>query len=176
MYPTYCEIAHLLIISLNGILKLNEVWPLEGATMYTCTYLYGRILGGIPIMLVLCNFLRKLMVSNKKIHRALRTHTTLIEQYPLEKFFIFTIYQNYTLALMFCNAHFANVSPVILKSFCKKNPNNRNWKAKTELCQPKSLENKKYLCQIKCPTWSTWCMYLGWNFENFKFTAYSKLY
>ena len=34
---------------------------------------------GIPIMLVLCNFLRKLMVSNKKIHRALRTRTTLIE-------------------------------------------------------------------------------------------------
>ena len=29
-------------------------------------------------MLVLCNFLRKLMVSNKKIHRALRTHTTLM--------------------------------------------------------------------------------------------------
>ena len=24
------------------------------------------------------------------------------EQYPLENFFIFTIYQNYTLALMFC--------------------------------------------------------------------------
>ena len=24
------------------------------------------------------------------------------EQYPLEKFFIFTIYQNYTLALMYC--------------------------------------------------------------------------
>ena len=51
-------------------------------------------------MLVLCNFLRKLMVSNKKIHRALRTHTNYsYEQYPLEKFFIFTIYQNYTLAL-----------------------------------------------------------------------------
>ena len=30
-------------------------------------------------MLVLCNFLRKLMVSNIKIHRALRTHTTLIQ-------------------------------------------------------------------------------------------------
>ena len=56
-------------------------------------YLYGRILGGIPIMLVLCNFLRKLMVSNKKIHRALRTHTTTYEQYPLEKFFISGIYQ-----------------------------------------------------------------------------------
>ena len=40
------------------------------------------------------------MVSNKKIHRALRTHTNCYEQYPLEKFFIFTIYQNYTLALI----------------------------------------------------------------------------
>ena len=38
----------------------------------------GIILGGIPIMLVLCNFLRKLIVSNKKIHRALRTRTTLM--------------------------------------------------------------------------------------------------
>ena len=43
--------------------------------------------------------LKLCMVLNKKIHRALRTHTTLYEQYPLEKFFIFTIYQNYTLAL-----------------------------------------------------------------------------
>ena len=33
---------------------------------------------GHPIMLVLCNYLRQLMVSNKKIHRALRTHTTLM--------------------------------------------------------------------------------------------------
>ena len=39
------------------------------------------------------------MVSNKKIHRALRTHNNSYEQYPLEKFFIVTIYQNYTLAL-----------------------------------------------------------------------------
>ena len=40
------------------------------------------------------------MVSDKKIHRAFRTRTTeLYKQNPLEKFFIFTIYQNYTLAL-----------------------------------------------------------------------------
>ena len=31
----------------------------------------------IPKMLVLCNFLRKLMVSDKKIHEALRTRTTV---------------------------------------------------------------------------------------------------
>ena len=51
-------------------------------------------------MLVLCNFLRKLMVSDKKIHRSFRTRTTSYKQNPSEKFFIFTIYQNYTLALI----------------------------------------------------------------------------
>ena len=40
------------------------------------------------------------MVSNKKIHRALSTHDNSYEQYPLEKTFIFTIYQNYSLALI----------------------------------------------------------------------------
>ena len=54
--------------------------------------------GGIPKMLVLCNFLKILMVSDKMLHKAFRTHTTLNKQNPLEKSFIF-IYQNYTLAL-----------------------------------------------------------------------------
>ena len=39
------------------------------------------------------------MVSDKKIHRAFRELIQLYKQNPLEKFFIFTIYQNYTLAL-----------------------------------------------------------------------------
>ena len=30
-----------------------------------------------PEMFVLCSFLRKLMVSDKKIHKAFKTHTTL---------------------------------------------------------------------------------------------------
>ena len=38
------------------------------------------------------------MVSDKKIHRAFRART-IYTQNPLEKFLIFTIYQNYTLAL-----------------------------------------------------------------------------
>ena len=38
------------------------------------------------------------MVSNKKIHRGFENSYNSYEQYPLEKFFIFTIYQNYTLA------------------------------------------------------------------------------
>ena len=42
------------------------------------------------------------MVSDKTVHKAFRTHTTLYKQNPLEKFSIFTksIYQNYTLALI----------------------------------------------------------------------------
>ena len=50
-------------------------------------------------MLVLCNFLQILMVSDKTIHKACRTHATLYKQNPLEKFLIFTIHENYTLAL-----------------------------------------------------------------------------
>ena len=38
------------------------------------------------------------MVSDKKIHRAFRTHTILTKQ--IREIFIFTIYQNYTLALI----------------------------------------------------------------------------
>ena len=41
------------------------------------------------------------MISDKQIHRAFRTHITLDKENPLEKIFNFTIYQNYTLALMF---------------------------------------------------------------------------
>ena len=50
-------------------------------------------------MLVLCNLLRKWMVSDKKIYRAFRTQT-LFKQKALEKLFIFNIYQNSTLALI----------------------------------------------------------------------------
>ena len=36
-----------------------------------------EIFGGIPKILALCSFLRKLMVSDKQIHMAFRTHITL---------------------------------------------------------------------------------------------------
>ena len=39
------------------------------------------------------------MVSAKTIHMALNIHKTLKKWNPLENLFIFTIYQNYTLAL-----------------------------------------------------------------------------
>ena len=69
----------------------NIIWPLEE--------LYGRIFGGIPKNLVLCNFLRKLMVSDKKRFTGLLELIQRYKQNPFQKFFIFTIYQNYTLAL-----------------------------------------------------------------------------
>ena len=59
--------------------------------------LYGRIFGGIPKMLVLCDFLKKL-VSDKKFTGLLEL-IQLYKQKPLEKILSFTIYQNYTLAL-----------------------------------------------------------------------------
>ena len=65
--------------------------PNRGSYVYK---LYGSIFGASPKMLVLCNFIRKLMVSDKTIHRAFRTHTTLRKQNPLDKLLIFTIYQN----------------------------------------------------------------------------------
>ena len=46
-------------------------------------------------MLVLCNFLKILIVSDKMILELIQ----LYKQNQLEKIFIFTIYQNYTLAL-----------------------------------------------------------------------------
>ena len=42
------------------------------------------------------------MASDKTIHKAFRIHETLfMNKPPLENYFIFTIYQNYTLALIF---------------------------------------------------------------------------
>ena len=43
--------------SIKGELRFNNLWPLEGATCMFIT-LYGNIFGGIPKMLVLCNFLK----------------------------------------------------------------------------------------------------------------------
>ena len=40
------------------------------------------------------------MVSNKKISQGFDNSYNSYEQYPLEKFFIFTIYQNYTYDLI----------------------------------------------------------------------------
>ena len=67
---------------------------------HICTYLYGRILGGIPIMLVLLQFSTKIDGFEQKDSQGFENSYNSYEQYPLEKVFIFTIYQNYTLALI----------------------------------------------------------------------------
>ena len=64
---------------------------------------HGKILArqGIPKMLVLCNFLKILMVSDKIIQRAFRIHKTLKNKqnpYIYTLFFTMCIYPNYTLA------------------------------------------------------------------------------
>ena len=43
-------------INLKGILKFNEIWPLEGAMYITLWWIFG----GIPKILVLCSFLKKI--------------------------------------------------------------------------------------------------------------------
>ena len=66
-------------------------------------------------MLVLCNFLKILVVSDKIIHKAIiRTRTTqLYQQNPLDTILNFTIYQNYTLALIF---NVVNIPLVLIPS------------------------------------------------------------
>ena len=75
---------------------MNLKDKLSMATRGSYVHNSGKIFGGIPKSLILCNFLQ--MVSDKIIHKAFRTHTTLWTK-PIREFFIFTIYQNYTLAL-----------------------------------------------------------------------------
>ena len=54
------------------------------------------------------------MVSDKTIFKAFRIHKTLYKQNLFETFFIFTIYQNYTLAL----SHTSTLYMVQLKEVC----------------------------------------------------------
>ena len=82
-------------ISLNGILKLNEVWPLEGA-MYISLWENYR---GHPDNISFMQFSTKIDGFEQKDSQGFENSYNSYEQYPLEKFLIFTIYQNYTLAL-----------------------------------------------------------------------------
>ena len=60
---------------------------------------YGRIFGGIPKMLFLDAFFSENWWFQTKRFTGLLELIKLYKQNPLDKFFIFTIYQNYTLAL-----------------------------------------------------------------------------
>ena len=67
-------------------LKLNEVWPL---VRELCTYLYGRIIGGIPIILVLCNCSTKIDGFEQKDSQGFENSYNSYEQYPLDEIFNF---------------------------------------------------------------------------------------
>ena len=88
--------SHLLRISLNGILKSNEVWPLEGA-MYISLWENSR---GHPDNISFMQFSTKIDGFEQNDSQGFENSYNSYEQYPLQNFFIFTIYQNYTLALI----------------------------------------------------------------------------
>ena len=71
---------------------VNEVWPLEGA-MYISLWENSR---GHPD-----NITSFIDGFEQKYSQGFENSYNSYEQYPLENFFIFTIYQNYTLALTF---------------------------------------------------------------------------
>ena len=68
------------------------------ATRGSYVHLYGRILGGHPDNVSFMQFSRKIDGFEQKDSQGFEHSYNSYEQYPLEKFFIFTIYQNYTLA------------------------------------------------------------------------------
>ena len=62
---------------------------------------YGRIARGHPDNFSFkCNLSKKIDGFEQKDSQGFENSYNSYEQYPLEKFFIFTIYQNYTLALI----------------------------------------------------------------------------
>ena len=65
----------------------------------SCTYLYGRHSRGHPDKVSFMQFSTKIDGFEQKDSQGFENSYNSYEQYPLEKFFIFTIYQNYTLAL-----------------------------------------------------------------------------
>ena len=61
--------------------------------MYMYTTLWQNFQGILNTCIsFICNFLRKILVSDKKIHRTYNSYKFFLQN-PLEKFFIFTIYQ-----------------------------------------------------------------------------------
>ena len=74
-------------------------------------------------MLVLCSFLRKFMVSEKRFTGLLEL-IQIYKQNQLEKFLIFTIYQNYTLALIHILCYHNLSFNVTMTMFLFKTPPN----------------------------------------------------
>ena len=97
--------SNLLRIYLKGISKFNEIWPLEGAMYIPLWYIFR----GHPQNVSFMQFSQKIYGFRQKKITGLLELIQLYKQSPLEKFFLFTIYQNYTLALII----------IIIISFCQ---------------------------------------------------------
>ena len=87
--------SNLLRINLKGILMFNEIWPLAGAMYIT---LWENFREHSEIFCFYAIFSENLWFQTKRFTGLLEL-IQLYKRNPLEKFFIFTIYQNYTLAL-----------------------------------------------------------------------------
>ena len=71
----------------------------RGSYMYVHISM-GELSGASQIILVLLQFSTKIDGFEQNDSQGFENSYNSYEQYPLEKFFIFTIYQNYTLALI----------------------------------------------------------------------------
>ena len=67
-------------------------------------YLYGNYSRGHPDNNSFMQFSTKIDGFEQKDSQGFENSYNSYEQYPIEKYFIFTIYQNYTLALMINDA------------------------------------------------------------------------
>ena len=74
-----------------------------------CTYLYGNYSRGHPDNNSFMQFSTKIDGFEQKDSQGFENSYNSYEQYPLEKFLIFTIYQNYTLALNQCSGTLRSV-------------------------------------------------------------------
>ena len=90
--------SKLLRINLNCKLRFNHPWPLDGAM-----YIYNSMLklfGGIPKMFVYAVFSKYWWFQTKWFTGLLELLQLYYLTNPIEIIFIFTIYWNYTLALI----------------------------------------------------------------------------
>ena len=77
----------------------NEIRPLEGA--YVHNSMDYQTFGGIPKMLVCIAIFSEIdRFQTKRFTGLFRTRTSLLNKTHYRIFFIFTIYKNYTLALI----------------------------------------------------------------------------
>ena len=84
-------------------------WPLEGV-MYISLWEDSR---GHPDNVSFMQFSTKIDGFEQKDSQGFENSYNSYEQYPLEKFLIFTIYQNYTLALKQLPSHMETTLPSI---------------------------------------------------------------